>query len=207
MFIPTLLVCLMIVPIWLSKWAVLHRLLFALILGIFLVKVGWHHSFLFIILVLKRRLIVIIADLLLGIRLVDSISIITALGVWRTYPMSTATPNSLRRSDFLCIWWYYVFSLDYFCRHLGCCDPLTCHYRRWPEYIIVLMTLVELSVISVTIWVVSNPGTILSQILFHHIYTLRPRRLRFRLLVLVSCFIMLLFLVSFPWTRGTSRRL
>ena len=202
MFIPALLVCLMIVPIWLSKWAVLHRLLFALILGIFLVKVGWHYSFLFIILVLKRRLIVIIADLLLGIRLIDSISIITALRVWRAYPMGTAIPSSLRRSDFLCIRWYYVFSLYYFCRHLGCCDPLTCHYRRWPEYIIVFMTLVELSV---TIWVVSYPGTILCQILFHHIYTLRPRGLRFRLLILVSCFIMLLFLVSFPGTRCTSR--
>ena len=202
MFIPTLLVSLMIVPIWLCKWAVLHRLLFALILGIFLVKVGWHHSFLFIILVLERRLIVIIADLLLWVRLVDSISIITALGVWWAYPMGTAIPSSLRRSNFLCIRWYYVFSLNYFCRHLSCCDPLTCHYRRWPEYIIVFMTLVELSV---TIWVVSYPGTILSQILFHHIYTLRPRGLRFRLLILVCCFIMLLFLVSFPGTRGTSR--
>ena len=199
MFIPTLLVCLMIVPIWLSKRAMLHRLLFTLVLWVFLVEIGRHHSFLLIILVLERCLIVVITDLLLGIRLINSISIITTLRVWWTYTIGTATSCGLRRSDFLGIRWYDVFPLDYFCGHLCCCDPLTCHNCRRPEYIIMLMALVELSV---TIGVVSYPSTILSQILFHHIYTLRARLLHFRLLILVSCFIELLLLVSLPWARS-----
>ena len=200
MFIPSLLVCLMIISIWFSEWAMFHRLLIALVLRVFLVEIGWHHSFLLIILVLESCLIVIIADLLLRIRLVDSVSIITALRVWRTYCIGTAALGSLRRSDFLGIWWYDIFSLDDFCGHLGCCDPLTCHNRGWSEYIIVLMTLVELSV---TIGIVSYPSTILSQILFHHIYTLRARLFHFRLLILVSHrFIELLFRVSLPWTSG-----